>query len=188
MNRLQRAKAHANGAMLEAMIEHGCREYAKKGFARIHKTPEPMKPISRGQGGKYTAIYTKKAQPDFQGTLPGGQSIVFEAKHTDGGQIAQGRVSQTQWEELDAHQILGARCFVLVSFHFERFAMIPWEDWKRMKQMVGRLHLKETDQFVTTYQVKRNGPAILFLDYAWLPIGGTSEEVKNYGERIQRGI
>ena len=171
MSRLQGAKAHANGAMLEAMIEHGCREYAQKGFARIHKTPEPMKPISRGQGGKYTAVYTKKAQPDFQGTLPGGRSIVFEAKHTESDTIAQGRVTQTQWEELDAHQILGARCFVLVSFHFELFAMIPWEDWKRMKSLVGRMHIKETDSFVKTYQVKRNGPAILFLDYAWLPMG-----------------
>ena len=171
MSSISSSKARANGAMLEAMVENGCREYAKKGFARVHKTPEPMKPISAGQGGRYTAVYTKKAQPDFQGTLRGGRSIVFEAKYSNGDQIAQGRITQIQWEELDAHQNLGARCFVLICFRFEIFAMIPWEDWKRMKQLVGRLHLKPTDELVETYKVKRNGPAILFLDYCWPPMG-----------------
>lgn len=171
MSSLSSSKARSNGAAFEQLINAGCRYYLKKGLAVIHKTPEPMHPIQPMGNGRFLAAYDKKAQPDYQGTLRGGRSIVFEAKHTESDTIAQGRVTQTQWEELDAHQILGARCFVLVSFHFELFAMIPWEDWKRMKSLVGRMHIKETDSFVKTYQVKRNGPAILFLDYAWLPMG-----------------
>ena len=37
---------------------------------------------SKGAGGTFAGRFTALAQPDFQGTMAGGQSVVFEAKYT----------------------------------------------------------------------------------------------------------
>lgn len=36
------SKSRSNGAAFEQLINAGCRYYIKKGFAVIHKTPEPI--------------------------------------------------------------------------------------------------------------------------------------------------
>lgn len=166
MSSLSSSKARSNGVAFEQLIDAGCRYYIKKGIAIIHKTPEPMHPIQPMGNGRFLAAYDKKAQPDYQGTLRGGRSIVFEAKHSDGKEMAQGRITTAQWADLDGHQAMGALCYVLVSFGFRTFAMIPWAEWKNMKNHVGRVHLKPTDEIVKSYQVKAAGGGILFLDYA----------------------
>lgn len=171
MSSLSSSKARSNGALFEQLINDGCRYYIKKGFAVIHKTPEPMHPIQQMGNGRFLAAYDKKAQPDYQGTLRGGRSIVFEAKHSDGKEMAQGRITTAQWADLDGHQAMGALCYVLVSFGFQIFSMIPWDVWKDMKNQVGRIHLKPTDELVKSYQVKAADGGILFLDYCWLQMG-----------------
>ena len=72
MSSLSSSKARFNGAAFEQLINAGCRYYIKKGIAVIHKTPEPMHPIQPMGNGRFLAAYDKKAQPDYQGTLRGG--------------------------------------------------------------------------------------------------------------------
>lgn len=78
------SRSRAAGAALEKLIEVSCEVYKSRKLAYIEKTPEPMRPISGAdRQGKFTAIYTAAAQPDYKGTLSGGRAVVFEAKHTD---------------------------------------------------------------------------------------------------------
>ena len=90
-------------------------------------------------------VNDKKAQPDFKGTLMGGRSVVFEAKHTEKDRIEQSRVSEEQAKRLDSHERFGALCFVLVSFSYDKFYRVLWADWKRMKEIYGRKYIKAED-------------------------------------------
>lgn len=146
------------GEYFENMIATSLQWYEINGLACVEKTPEPMKtlckPNSRGQ---FLACYIKAGQPDFKGTLTGGRSIVFEAKHTDGDKIEYGRLTDEQIKKLTAHHALGAATFVLVSFGLQDFYRIPWEVWRDMKAIYGRKHIKkhECDQFRIQYDAGR---------------------------------
>lgn len=164
MGKLQGIRAHSNGASMEAMIDAGCVWYDYKGLASIHKVPEPMRVIQNLGKGKFVSVFREKALPDYEGTMRGGRSILFEAKHSDGDEISRGRVTQKQWEKLDSASELGALCYVLISFGFRVFSMIPWALWKDMKNQVGRLHLKPTDEIVQVHRVSTSGKVIMFLD------------------------
>ena len=84
--RMQGQRARYEGESFEKLLDISCEMYRMHGAARIEKTPEPMRPLSRPNSkGQFTACYVKAAQPDYKGTLAGGQAIVFEAKHTEGG-------------------------------------------------------------------------------------------------------
>ena len=163
-NRIKGKINHANGKMFETLIEASCRWYEDMGRASIEKTPEPMRPIKRLSGGKFVAVFEKKAQPDFKGTLNGGRAIAFEAKHTEDGQIEQKQVSDEQSRRLCALQAQGALCYVLVSFSFESFCMIPWDIWREMKTMYGRKYLKRSEAEIIG-QVRFDGSRIHFLDH-----------------------
>lgn len=147
MNRTRSGnKARINGQHFEELIEKACLRYKVLGKAFIEKTPEPMRPL-RGANpqGQFLACYTKQAQPDYKGTLKGGQSVVFEAKHTDSISIAQNRVTGEQAAALSRHQSLGAKCFVLVSFRFENFYAVPWSIWADMPGAFGKVSANEND-------------------------------------------
>src|SRR5699024_7034011 len=110
-NRAQGRKAKRNGQVFESLLERSCIYYKKMGIAHIQKTPEPMRiiaPISRGKG-QYKAIFEKKAQPDFTGTLSNGKSIVFEAKNTDSTNLPFDRINDVQESDLSYHAHLGAK-------------------------------------------------------------------------------
>lgn len=145
MSRIGGAKAHRNGEALEALIERACERYARTGVAFIEKTPEPMRPIRPLKGGQFVACFTKSAQPDFKGTLCGGRSICFEAKHASADRIEQARVTPEQAEALDKHEKLGALCFVLVSLRFERFYIVPWAVWRDMPGTFGKVSANAED-------------------------------------------
>ncbi len=136
-----RAQGLANkreGETFEFHIEAALLRYKEAGIAEIEKTPEPMKQIGRkNHKGQFLACYTKRAQPDFKGTLPGGRSIVFEAKSTTQDKISQGAVTDDQRDRLEAHYKLGALAFVVVSMNLQRFYRVPWEVWRDMKQIYG---------------------------------------------------
>lgn len=143
----------ASGALFEQMIDAACRHYRQACIAEIDKSPEPMKPLGHQNGkGQFLACYVKKAQPDFKGTLKGGGSIVFEAKITSADKIQQSVVLEQQAEALERHRKLGAKCFILVSFDFQKFYRIPWEVWRDMKEIYGRKYIKPED--VPEYEVK----------------------------------
>lgn len=134
------------GEYFEAIIDASLEWYKDRGMANIEKSPEPMKPISKpNRRGQFLAHYTKAAQPDFKGTLRGGRSVVFEAKHTDTDRIEQSRLTQEQADRLELHDYLGAAAFVLVSFGLQDFYRIPWEVWRNMKEIYGRKHIKQPE-------------------------------------------
>ena len=96
----QGAVSRAQGAQFEQAIAGACDLYREKGMADIEKTPEPMRPIKRLAEGRFVAIFEKQAQPDYKGTLAGGQAVMFEAKSTATDRITQDRVTEDQAERL----------------------------------------------------------------------------------------
>ena len=134
------------GDHFENMIAASLRWYEDKGAACIEKTPEPMKPLrAPNRQGQFLACYVKAGQPDFKGTLTGGRSVVFEAKHTDSDRIEYSRLTDEKVEKLNTHHKLGAAAFVLVSFGLQDFYRIPWEVWRDMKAIYGRKHIKQPE-------------------------------------------
>ena len=138
MNRMRGYKSKYNGARFELIIEHACSVYAHKGIAMIEKTPEPLKMIRAGRGNEVVAVFEKKAQPDFQGTLQGGRSIVFEAKHTNGTNIEFDRITPTQHKYLAKHDALGARVYIIISFSFKRFFLVPYFNWTGLEEVLNK--------------------------------------------------
>ena len=141
------------GEHFEALIESSLVWYQNKGLACAEKTPEPMKPLrAPNRQGQFLACYVKAAQPDFKGTLTGGRSVVFEAKHTDTDRIEYSRLTPEQVDRLEQHHKLGAAAFVLVSFGLQDFYRIPWEVWRDMKDIFGHKHMKKPE--CEPYRVK----------------------------------
>lgn len=150
--RLVGSRSRAAGAAFEKLIETSCEVYKNRKLAYIEKTPEPMRPVSKpDKEGKFKAIYTAAAQPDYKGTLSGGRAVVLEAKHTDSDTMKQERVTPAQADALRMHYALGALCFVLISIK-DRYFAIPWHEWEYMKQSFGRKYITTSD--VKEYEVK----------------------------------
>ncbi len=154
-------KNNAQGQIFERCIEGACRTYVEQGIANIHKIPEPFRVIKKYQDGTFTGLFTALAQPDFQGTLQGGRSIVFEAKHTTTDKMKRGVLSDTQMKALEYHHTLGAKAGVCIGIGDNSY-FIPWEIWRDMKKLYGRQYLKVED--IEKYRVRFNG-SIMFLDY-----------------------
>jgi len=142
---LQGRIAKFNGQRFESRIEASLEWYRAKGLAIIEKTPEPMRPVRSLGEGRFIAIFEKKAQPDYKGTLAGGRSIVLEAKYTASGKLEQSRVKAHQEVYLDKHEKLGAKCFVIGGYETGNVYMIPWSVWRQMKDLYGRKHITEDD-------------------------------------------
>jgi recombination protein U len=174
LRRIRGAQARQAGATFELFIRTSCQYFKTRGLAHIEKTPEPMRPLSAPNGrGQFLAYYEKQAQPDFQGTLRGGRSIVFEAKHTDGDRIERSRLSDEQMDALKHHNRLGADAFVLVSMGLQRFYKVPWPIWDHMKQRYGRQYMKAED--LQPFEVPAISGFIRFLP----------EEADQYGKHHQ---
>ena len=150
------------GEYWEKMIEATCRYYSDRGIAEIEKTPEPMRPLGRPDSkGRFPACFTKQAQPDYKGTLAGGQAVVFEAKHTDTGRMERKVITGEQEQQLDRHEKLGATCFVMVSFDFQRYFRVPWNVFRDMKERFGRKYVTPED--LREYEVSYRGGVLQFL-------------------------
>lgn len=134
------------GDHFEKIIEYSLLWYEDRGEAVVEKTPEPMKPLGKpNKKRQFLAHYVKAAQPDFKGTIHGGRSVVFEAKHTDTEKIEYSRLTPEQVERMEKHDRLGAACFVLVSFGLNDFYRIPWKVWERMQDIYGHKHMKQAE-------------------------------------------
>ena len=155
-NQIKGAVNRRNGQLFEGLIQSACIRYEMDDVAYIEKTPEPMRPISgQRRDGSFIAVFEKKAQADYKGTLKGGKAIGFEAKHTEADRIKREAVSDEQEKCLDKMMNMGAVCFVLVSFGFRSFYKVPWGVWKNMKQIYGRKYLKPED--IEQYKVEHIG-------------------------------
>ncbi|WP_409969585.1 Holliday junction resolvase RecU [Bengtsoniella intestinalis] len=144
-NQRKGKEARAKGKAFENRLDKSFEYYKAQGFAAIAKTPEPMRILSPAGAGRFTCCFTKKAQPDYEGTLKGGQSIRLEAKFTDLDQIGQVRLLDVQAEDFKLHAALGAKCFVIVGFASGNVYRIPWFVWHKMVKIYGRKYVTELD-------------------------------------------
>ena len=152
---------NAQGQHFENEILAGCKMYECYEIACIDKTPEPFKVTKKNhKTGEFSGRFSKHAQPDFQGTLHGGRSIVFEAKQTSKDRITRNVLTDTQMDVLEKHNRLGALCGVCICIQ-DDFFFIPWNVWRDMKEMYGRQYLKAED--IEEYKVRFDG-AVHFLD------------------------
>lgn len=135
----------AKGKAFEKMLDTTFDYYKEKGFADIEKTPEPMRVIKRLDNGMFIAVFEKKAQPDYKGTIKGGRSVMYESKFTSSDRMEQSRVSPGQTEYLERHYALGAKCYVIAGFESGNTYLVPWNVWRNMKEYFGRKYIKETD-------------------------------------------
>lgn len=159
---LKNSKARNAGTTFEDIISDSCVYYEEIGIAKIEKTPEPMRTLRPLGRGRYEAVYTKQAQPDFKGTLKGGKAIVFEAKHTDTDRIMRSVISDEQEKCLNAHEQMGAECYVFVSFGFRKFYKFPWKLFRDMKYHFGVKHIREIDH-ISDFEIKFVGGRLEFL-------------------------
>lgn len=153
--------SNAQGQHFEREILAGCRRYKDLGLAVIDKTPEPFRVMKKNPNGVFAGRFTALAQPDFQGTLKNGRSIVFEAKMTLKDRIQRNVLTDTQMQALEAHEGLGAFAAVCVSIG-NGFYFMPWEAWRDMKDVYG--HQYVTPGQIAEYEVKFDG-AVRFLEY-----------------------
>lgn len=150
------------GQIFEKQIEKSLEWYEARGWLRVIKTPEPMKPIkSPNSRGQFMACHTKPAQVDFCGTLSGGRAIRFEAKQTDTTRFTRDRLTIEQIADLRESEALGAYCCVMICFGFDRFYRIPWIIWDNMKLAFGRLYITEDD--VKGFRLPSEGEIIKIL-------------------------
>lgn len=156
----QNAINNAQGHLLEDYIKAACLMYEEKGEAVIEKMPEPFRVTKKHPNGTFTGRFTANAQPDFMGTLKGGQAICFEAKYTRTDRMKRNALTDTQMKKLEKHEVAGARAGVCVGIKDE-FFFIPWGIWKDMKNIYKRQYITADD--VKEYRVRFTGK-VMFLD------------------------
>lgn len=171
---------NAQGQHFEREILAGCGRYKDLGLAVIDKTPEPFRVMKKNPNGVFTGRFTALAQPDFQGTLKNGRSIVFEAKMTMKNRIQRNVLTDTQMNLLEAHRKLGAFAAVCVSIEYG-FYFIPWKMWRDMKDIFG--HQYVTSEQIAKYEVKFDG-AVRFLEYKSNAVQETMAEIWGLDETV----
>lgn len=162
LRRYRAGVSNNQGHVFEEAIRQGCAWYAHRGLARVEKTPEPFRVTEKRGNGVFVGRFTAHAQPDFQGTLAGGRSVIFEAKYTMSKSMKRDVLTQMQMDTLEAHHRCGALAGVCVGIQ-ERFFFVPWPVWDKMKENFGKVSV--TAENLEPFRVKFNG-AVLFLDYA----------------------
>lgn len=159
--RYQNTVNNAQGHIFEDAILCGCAWYTRMGLAVIDKTPEPFRVMGKSSEGIFRGRFTAKAQPDFQGTLHTGRSIVFEAKYTTTDRLRRDVLTEKQMETLRLHFKLGAVAGVCAGIR-DKYFFVPWTYWEHMKEKFGRQYVMSED--LEAFRVKFNG-AVLFLDH-----------------------
>lgn len=157
-------KSRSNGEYFERMIMAASRFYEDRGIAVIDKTPEAfkvIKPYNRDRG-QFICCFTQQAQPDFKGALMESTMVLFDAKHTDKGQISRNVVTEEQEECFERYMKMGAMCFLVISLEFEEFYRVPWIVFRDMKKIYGHKYMNREE--LAPYRVKYNNGVVKYLD------------------------
>lgn len=163
MKSYRSAIANDRGRTFEAMLIEGCKHYRRAGIAEIDKTPEPFR-VSRKLGeGMFQGRFGRAAQPDFQGTLIGGKSVIFEAKSTSSNRIQRCALTQEQINVLQRHHELGAIAFVAVELGNGVYT-VPWSIWRDMHSWFGRQYITEKE-LQMMFQVPYTYHGVMFLGH-----------------------
>lgn len=159
--RYQNKVNNAQGHFFEQAIKAACALYVSRGRATVDKTPEPFRVLEKSRDGIFKGRFTARAQPDFQGTIAGGRSIVFEAKYTTTDRLKWDVLTKDQRAALEQHHQNGAISAVCAGIGSD-FFFVPWDVWRDMKERFGRKYV--TAEGLEPWRVRFNG-AVLFLDY-----------------------
>ena len=162
---------NAHGHFFEGAIKAACALYSEQERADVDKTPEPFRVVEKSRDGFFRGRVTAHAQPDFQGTIAGGRSIVFEAKYTTTDRMKRDVLTEEQRNALERHAARGAVAAVCVGIG-DKFFFVPWSVWRDMKARFGRKYVTAAD--VEPWRVRFNG-AVLFLDYIHERSGSNEE-------------
>ena len=143
---IQGKRNRALGLKFEEIVDEACEYYKSLNIAYIEKTPESMKVLGviNRNIGHFKACFDKYAQPDYKGTMAGGRSVCFDAKHTETDRIKQDAVTETQWDALNLHEAMGALCFIIVCLE-NKYYRVPWDKWKTMKEDCGHKYMNAAD-------------------------------------------
>lgn len=133
------------GKNFEEQIETIAQIYRLQQLAIIEKTPEPMKILKHIENGRFEAVFSKCAQPDFKGILKGGRTVVFDAKFTESNRISYQALSDHQRDVLSQYSDLGAMAFVLVGFADGNMYKIDIQSWIHMQTIFGHKHIKQQE-------------------------------------------
>lgn len=118
------------GMTFEGFIKYANSRYRLDGRAIVEKQNTLCIPLRNGTGKIVSAKYEEKATVDFMGRY-GSQPIAFEAKHCSDDVISLSRVENHQCEFLrDWCKSSDAIGFIIISFRFRDFYLIPWEYWE----------------------------------------------------------
>lgn len=153
-------KALGFGKNFEKRIIMACSYYRDEGLADIVKVDEPFRVLKLYDRGQFKGQFTDNANPDFEGTLKGGQSICFEAKYTSKDRIYKNVISDKQAAVLNYKSALGAVVGVCVGI-MDRDFFVPWEVWFNMEEIFGRKSVSAED--LERFRVK-NRKGVMFLD------------------------
>ena len=177
--RYQNKVNNAQGHFFEQAIKAACAMYDQRERATVDKTPEPFRVLEKSRDGIFKGRFTARAQPDFQGTLAGGRSIVFEAKYTTTGRMKWDVLTKEQRDALEHHHKRGAISAVCAGIGSE-FFFVPWEVWRDMKERFGRKYVNADD--LEPWRGRFNG-AVLFLDYTHERSGSNEETAQTESYR-----
>ena len=143
------------GKTFEEQIETLAEIYRLQKLAIIEKTPEPMKILKHIENGRFEAVFSTSAQPDFKGLLKGGKTVVFDAKFTGADRISYHALSDHQREILAQYDELGALAFVLVGFSDGAMYHVDIKTWVNMKQIFGHKHIKQQELEENNFKAKK---------------------------------
>jgi len=160
-NQIRGRRNNAQGHIFEEQLKKACQIYSMDQRAEVDKIPEPFRVLEKLKNGIFKGRFTAPAQPDFQGTLAGGGSIVFEAKYTTTDSMERNVLTPDQMDSLEHHHHLGAAAFVCIGI-VDQFFTIPWIYWRDMKKYYGRQYVTQRD--IQNWRVRFSG-AVLFLDF-----------------------
>ena len=123
------------GLSFESLIEYANSRYRNKSIAVIEKQHTKFIPIRDRRGKIVSCKVEEKATVDFMGRF-GQVPVAFEAKHSSNNRIALDRIQEHQGDFLTdwtIDKVSGSKQgigFVLVSFKFDDFYLVPWEYWR----------------------------------------------------------
>ena len=160
LERYRNRQSNGFGKNFERFVSIACDYYRDKGLADISKVDEPFRVIRLKKAGRFEGQFTRKANPDFEGTILGGQSICFECKYTSKDRIRQGVITDKQAEVLDTKYRLGGLVGVCCAIQ-ENFFFVPWHIWKVLDRKVGRKSFSCED--LKEYEVPFK-KGVMFLD------------------------
>ena len=142
--RYRNRQSNGFGKNFERFISMACDYYRDNNLADISKVDEPFRVVKLIGNGRFVGQFTRKANPDFEGTLAGGRSICFECKYTSKDKISHSVVTKRQAAVLDMKYRLDGVVGVCCGIQ-ERYFFVPWDVWKNFDGLFGKKSVSADD-------------------------------------------